>query len=278
MDWSKAKNILIIAFIITNLFLIFNIQSNLYQNNALSVLKDRNIEDVVSILEEKNIKVEAEIPRILLQMPVLDVEYETYNEEKVAQRFGQEGIISDTNSEEHVEVTKNKIIIYKNNSREIRIKDLNESRAREEAESFIKDLGYMGQDVEYWNTFSVGEQYEVIFKQKYKGYFLEKSYMRLIITQAGVTEFERMWLKPLHLGEHKNEIMPATKALLKALNVLGDREQETIITEISLGYLFDPSKISLTNWENIKSGRALPAWRMTLEDGETIFIDAYESY
>ncbi|AOT70548.1 two-component system regulatory protein YycI [Geosporobacter ferrireducens] len=278
MDWSKAKNILIIAFIITNLFLIFNIQSNLYENNSLSVLKDRNIEDVVAILADRNIKVEAEIPRILLQMPVLDVEYETYNEEKVVQRFGRGGPISQNNSQEQIEVTKNKIIIYKNNSRDIRIKNINESKAREEAERFIKDHGYMRQDVEYWNTFEEEGQYEVIYKQKYKGYFLEMSYMRLIVTQAGVTEFERMWLKPLQLGEHKNEIMPATKALLKVMNVLEDWEQETIITEISLGYLFDPSKISLTNWENIKSGRALPAWRMTLKDGETIFIDAYENY
>ena len=278
MDWSKAKNILIIAFIITNLFLIFNIQSNLYENNSLSVLKDRNIEDIVSILADRNIRVEAEVPRTLLQMPVLDVEYETYNGEKLAQRFGLEETPSQTNSQEQIDVTNNKIIIYKNNSRVLRIKELNEKKAREEAERFIKDHGYMRPDVEYWNTFSEGEQYEVIFKQKYKGYFLEVSYMRLIVTRAGVTEFERTWLKPLNLGERKNEIMPATKALLKVLNVLEDREQETIITEISLGYLFDPSKISLTNWENIKSGRALPAWRMTLENGETIFIDAYESY
>ncbi|MEW9123494.1 MAG: two-component system regulatory protein YycI [Thermotaleaceae bacterium] len=278
MDWSKAKNILIIAFIITNLFLIFSIEKGLYEDNSMVILKEKNIEDVISILSEKGIRIETEIPRILLEMPVLDVEYETYNEDKVRMRFSHGRGISPKNKEKNIEVTKNKIFISIENGNSPSIQGLSQHKAREVAEKYIKDHEYMKSDVEYWKTFHRDGQYEVIFKQKYKGYFLEKSYMRLLIDVTGVIEFERMWLTPVSTGTYKNEIMPATKALLKAMQMLEDRDKEVVITDIHLGYLFDPSRISLTNWENIKSGRALPAWRVTLKDGETLFIDAYEDY
>lgn len=280
MDWSKAKNILIVAFVITNIFLIYNIEKDLFKNTS-PIIKGKNIEDIVDILEEKNIKVNTEIPKKILALPTLNVAYETYDEEKLSKIFlkqkdKKDG--QDIGKSMELAIINHKILQYKNNNSKTMISNFNAQKAREKAEAFIKKHGFMKHDVVYWDTQEKGEAYKVIFKQKYKGSFLEYSYMHVIVTNSGVKEFERMWLKPLEADSKKNEIIPATTALLKFMKEMEDMDQEMVIEDIALGYWFDPSQISLTNTENVKSGTAVPAWRILLEDGETKFVVAYENY
>lgn len=269
MDWSKAKNILIVAFIITNIFLIYNIEKDLFNDDSIALLKEKNIEDVVEILKEKNIRVEAEVPRKILQMPVLNVEYETYDNEQIKDMLLEDGQFSTENP---------KILTYQNHNNKVTLPNIDTKKAMGEGEKFIREHGFMGTDVIYSGTKYDEGKYEVLFKQRYKGEFLEFSYMKCWVTPYGVEKFERMWLKPMDFGDNKKEIIPSTKALLKFMKDMDESLEEIVIKDISLGYWFDPSQISLTNWENIKSGTAFPAWRITLADGEARFIVAYENY
>ncbi|WZL73080.1 two-component system regulatory protein YycI [Clostridiaceae bacterium 35-E11] len=280
MDWSKAKNILIIAFVITNIFLIYNIEKDIFDNTS-AIVKEKNIEDIIDILEEKNIKVDTEIPKKILALPTLNVAYETYEQAKLDKIFSRKNQkTSIENNEDAItsSIINHKIVQYTNDNPQAHIDDFNPKTARREAEAFIKEHGFMKKDVLYWDTQESGEGYKVIFKQKYKGSFLEYSYMYVIITGSGVKEFERMWLIPLEMDEKKNDIIPATKALLKFMKEIEDTNKEMIIEDIALGYWFDPSQIGLTNVENVKSGTAVPAWRILLKDGQTKFIVAYENY
>ncbi|WP_168198383.1 two-component system regulatory protein YycI [Crassaminicella thermophila] len=273
MDWGKSKNILIIAFIITNIFLIYNIEKDIFKNNSASIVKEKNIKDVIRILEEKNIKVEAEVPTTVLELPVLNVEYETYDEEKLVDIFGKE-----KNDKIHKSVINNKIIRYENYDEKPYIQKLDKNKARREAELFIRKYGFMTKDVIYWDTIKEADQYIIMFKQNYKGSFLEQSYMNVVVNKSGVKKFERMWLKPIKEYDNKKEIIPATKALLKCINSIDTEDGEVIIKGIDLGYWFDPSHISLTNSDNIKSGTAIPAWRVILNNGQIKFIPGYENY
>ena len=74
LNWSKAKSILIIAFILTNVFLAANLLSE--ENKELSTVKDSFVEDVLEILGRKNISVDAEIPDELPSLNMLNVKYE----------------------------------------------------------------------------------------------------------------------------------------------------------------------------------------------------------
>lgn len=56
MDWSKAKNILIIAFMITNVFLIYHIEKDIFDHHTVVMLKENHVQNVVHILEEKKYK------------------------------------------------------------------------------------------------------------------------------------------------------------------------------------------------------------------------------
>ncbi|TCO77934.1 two-component system regulatory protein YycI [Marinisporobacter balticus] len=273
MDWGKAKNILIIALVITNVFLIYNIEKDMFESNISSMVKEENIQDVLMILEENNIKVKAEVPRTVLELSVLNVEYEIYEEEKLEKIFNKE---EDTQID--LSVINNKIIRYENDNENMIIQDLNEKKAKDEAEAFISKYGFMTNDVDYWETTQDIDGYHVLFKQKYQDRFLEYSYMQVTVNRLGIKKFERMWLKPLDTDSNKKEIIPATKALLKCMYFLNTSDEEVVIKDVALGYWFDPSHISLTNSENIKSGTAFPAWRILLEDGQTKFVAAYENY
>ena len=270
MDWSKAKNILIVAFIITNIFLIVNIEKNIFSNESVPTLKDKYIEDVLKILEGKNIHVEGEIPKTLLTLPVLDVEYETYDDEKMTKLFREKYKAFDGS----IEVSNDKLLIYKGEGTENDDVIIEPEKVQDVAEGFIRSLGFMKGDVQYWHTQVIGQSYEIIYKQIYKGTFLEDSYMKVILGLDGsVQEFHRVWLKPGKYGEHKSEIMPSTKALLKAIEKIDSTGGTRIIKDIRLGYRFDAP-----NWKTVKSGRAFPVWRIVLDDQTTIFIEAYENY
>ncbi len=81
MDWSKAKTILIVAFIITNILLIYVIVGEDHVNEP--TLKDDFIEDVVELLEDKNIKVSTQIPKDIPHLNTMVVEYENVNIQKL---------------------------------------------------------------------------------------------------------------------------------------------------------------------------------------------------
>ncbi|SHI16368.1 hypothetical protein [Sporanaerobacter acetigenes] len=74
MDWSKAKTILIIAFIVTNLLLAHVLFDN--ENIDEPTIKEGFIENAVGLLQSKNIKVNCKIPNTQPSLSMMNVEYE----------------------------------------------------------------------------------------------------------------------------------------------------------------------------------------------------------
>ncbi|MFT9496497.1 two-component system regulatory protein YycI [Anaerosolibacter sp.] len=273
MDWSKAKNILIIAFIVTNVFLVITIERNLFREPNLPLPIDKTIQSVTHIMEEKGIDIQTDIPRTVTPMPVLEVEYETYEDQDIS-RLAPRDKDTDNRPKGKFEIVNEKVLVYTASGISKVGTKIDDEKSRDQAEGFLEKYGFMKNDVEYWRTNFDGEDYTIVFKQKYKGNFLEDSYMKVQVTEFGAIKyFERIWLKPANLGDSKNEIISSTKALLKAIEKLSETEGPKTIVDISVGYRFDPPSM-----QSAKSGTAFPVWRIALEDGKTIFIDAYESY
>ncbi len=270
VDWSKAKNILIIAFIITNIFLIYSIEKDMFDKDSLEARSERKIKEVVDILEKRSIRVEADIPIEVMALPILDVEYTTYEIGEVQELFSSQGKITLLNND--------KVLHYKRDIFSRNNINFTEEEANQEAEEFLKKYRFKSKDVVFWSSKPLGNQYKILFKQEYKGRILEDSYMSLIVTNEGVAEFERMWLKPLKLGTNKMEVMPSSKGLLKFMEDDVSDEEEIVITKVDLVYWLDISQNSFTNWESVESGTAIPAWRIELENGEVSFIPGFEDY
>lgn len=270
MDWSKAKNILIIAFIITNIFLIYHIEKDMINQDALEARSEGKIREVVNILKERNIEVEADVPMEVMAMAVLDVEYTTYDLDEVQKTFGEEFNVS--------LLMNDKVLHYERNTESSFELNITEKDALQEAEKFLKKYGYKDNAI-LWSSNLSGNQYDIVYKQSYKGRVLENSYMSLVVTDDGVMEFERMWLKPLNLGDSKIEIIPAPKALLKFMEDNEPTEEENItIAKMDLVYWLDVSQNNFTSWENVESGTAIPTWRIELASGEVTLIPAFDHY
>jgi len=87
MDWSKAKNVLIIAFIATNIFLIYNIQSKLFGEQEIHIINDEYVNSVEEHLNNNGIELEAHISKEIISLPILVVRYKTFDSDTLAQGF-----------------------------------------------------------------------------------------------------------------------------------------------------------------------------------------------
>lgn len=73
MDWGKAKNIFIISFLLLNLLLGFQLYMKLSENNNDQNWSKVNIEELITILNDKNIDLEIEMSNDSANMTFLKV-------------------------------------------------------------------------------------------------------------------------------------------------------------------------------------------------------------
>ena len=93
MDWARAKTILIIAFVITNIFLAYNVWQTKYYGHRSERISDDRIEELVNILQQRGISVSAPIPKDLYTNEILTVEYMEIDTDGLMETvFGTKGI------------------------------------------------------------------------------------------------------------------------------------------------------------------------------------------
>jgi len=278
MDWTKAKTILIIAFIITNVFLFYNLErGNGFSENIPEVSDDRT-DDVEEILESRGILLDAKIPMDVPEVASLEVGYASVDAESAAKKFLGDYTVSEdvyVNGNEKLMVMDGKRLIYENGDIQKGTEPGDES-AKDLAEEFLAEKGYSTDDAILQGIERENGFIEMTYVQLKGGLPLENGRMKIRLSGSGVAGFERIWMEVLSEGESARKVIPAAKALLMAMESLeGKRGNE--IGKIVLTYLFDTKKTSLAKWQDIKSGTALPVWRIDLSnEGGSIYVDAYE--
>lgn len=291
MDWAKAKSILIIGFIITNLFLGYNVLKDLEDKNYAYTLSEERINDVKQIIEEKNIIIKADIYQKIKQPPELTVEYETYDRQEIEEKFP--GFQSEDEKEiryyrynELVEVPFHKKSITYIKKAVPSIKDeIDEKEAKKIANEFIGSHGFESDDVEFWNIKEKDGKFEIEYKQKYQDVILDNGYMKINIKNSEVVRFDRRWLRPLDTKFSDKKGTPVTKALLLAIDELKAKKENedsvVVIDDIKMVYSLDSYKFpELVNeeWYEIdeNNGTCSLYWRIRLENKDYIDKEAYE--
>lgn len=245
MEWSKIKNILIIALILTDIFLIslliFSDRENRHGDNSISV------EDALVVLSKNDITVSSKIPETDPEMPVLTLTYDQDN-----------GSFFYTSSETALTLTENTAL------------DL--------ANSFISGLNLPQgennslQAVNVYPSEDGSGRYIVTFGSYYEDYKLEDSYILCYVSSDGVTEMLKNHATAEISGNSKQEIIPAASALLKYMNQLksADPNSAKEIIDVSLVYMIDSPYDG-----NITSDTAFPTWKITASDNSITYISAY---
>ena len=289
MDWSKAKNVLIVAFIITNLLLVYVIQKDSINNERFQLANDDYIQNVESFLSDNGIKLDVEIQNKSITLPMLMVRYKTFDIKEIAKTFlGEDyNIINDNiyqSGKKRIERISNKKFVYTDSSNVLSNYPLSEEEVTEISKDFLKKHNLMSEDLKLQQIYlgAVDENsgvplYKLVYNQVYKNQFLAESYINVYIRHDLVVGLEVMLLEYEKTQGGSQRVIPATEAILRKMNdILSDNEdgEDIVISSLELGYYFNTNDIDLTTWETIASGTAFPSWKIVLSNGKTYYTEA----
>lgn len=243
MDWTKAKSILIVALLVTNLVLI---ATYLSQNNRFWD-DEREMRDVtVKLLEEKNIFVETDIPEGHRRMPKLTVSYDKVDEETVQKQLAAQ--------------------------KSLPIRERSDENLIALTEAFIEACGLMTDTVTFDRIEHKEKETLVTYKNYINGTAIEDSSIVCTIRNGKITDFQRNWLKPVEINDIEKEVIPARAALIKFMSE-NTEEEKIYVEDISLVYWLDSSVFDA---ESPITDTAFPAWKITYNRGKIQHILAWE--
>lgn len=280
LNWSKAKTILIVAFIITNLILGLVILKD--ENQEVSTIKESFIDDVVEILAKKNIYLATEIPNEIPSLNTLTVEYEIILPTELNRRFfdGEgnieliDGKVNIADKDETIILENNKILNYKNKRDARGVESLDVKSASDSVFSFLNERGYDTSDMKLLSESVEDDVYMMEFSKVYNEKYVEIAYTTVILDIDGVLSLRRLWLNPLIEGDNPIYISTAPKAILDLISN-EDAYNKTIV-DISLCYYLNPEENDYVENPGLaKEGKAMPAWRIIFDDGVKLIIDKY---
>lgn len=253
MDWTKAKSILIIALLITDLMLagMFYLQHT--QRSAS--FDSTEIENTIEVLQNRNIFVDVEIPERVPKMSVLFVKYEETDEDRLQEVLDSQ--------------------IASANFR------LTEDSAKELCDKIIQECNFDLPTLTYDSCTIEGDRGEVIYKNIYENIPIEESGLRCTIEGGKVTNVDRLLLSPVGYGKRKQKVIKPTDALIQFMSEWTRQNEKdkdnTVPDEVHI------EKIDMVYWLDTSLGpsvgiedTALPAWRIKYNDGMVTFVEAYD--
>lgn len=281
MDWSKAKTILIIAFLITNMLLgIFVVSNGKIEDPTLS--EEFRVE-VVNMLRGEEIELNTNIPLIIPSLPPIIVEYEELKSSKINKDFfngagkielKEDDFVEIIYVDEIISINNNKILEYENLKEKIKYRNLDKEIVKNIALEFIEDNNLERENMRLTSINQREDNYIVRFNKFYNNKYVERAYLNIYIDGTGVKRARKLWLDVKEGGEKELYINTAPKAILSLLN--NEQAKGKTIEDISLCYYFDPEQDNyLDEPSNAKKGNTIPAWRVLLDDGTRIIIDNY---
>lgn len=299
MDWSKAKNLLIIAFILTNIFLVHNIRSEKFKQNEIQITSNKYSDEVKQYLNDNGIILNIRIPEESVSLPMLVVKYKNFDSDKIAGELlgmGYSKTVEILNSDDLIKeifkkdnkeliIEGNKKLTYKNIAHSEPGHILNEKTVVKMSNDFLKQYKLTNDDIIldqiYYGTeehISSEPIYKLIYNQTYKNKFLGESYIHVYINHKGIVSVEAMLLEYEKTQQQRKKIIPATEALMMATStILRENEKPIFIKEIEVGYYFSPTYYTESGWKEVDSGTASPSWKITIQNGKTYFIEAYKN-
>lgn len=144
--------------------------------------------------------------------------------------------------------------------------------ARTEAERFLRTHGGIPADADLDLVSPLGggrPAFQVVYLQKYRNWRLFDAYIALEVVPGGVRAMQRVWLEPRGLAGPRQPVITAERALERLAAELRRTEHDRVLVErIDLGYyggLQEPA----AQWE------AVPAWRIITRGGEQFYINGH---
>lgn len=276
MDLTRAKSVLILAFLLLNSYLGYQVwhKSELFLSYLYVTTEE--VEQVLSQLADNQYQVSATLPRQVQAMSLLSVRAQEIEEEAflaalftsppLPLRQETEGAIKYTHPEGTLLFPGRGRVDFR---RPEPVEPAGEdSEVQRLGEEFLKDKGLMPGDARFDALYpSPGEGSVGVFTQQYQGFSLYTSYINLYFAGDHLTGFDYFWLEPLEFSAESRYVLPVTQALLRFLEIQGPARKPEEITAITLGYFsreYDAQK-----WD------MAPVWRIVTGTGQITYINAF---
>ncbi|HBR01313.1 MAG TPA: hypothetical protein DD738_01720 [Ruminiclostridium sp.] len=263
MDWAKVKTILIVIFLILNVFLFI---TNLYTDYDLGFQSDY-ARYAIKYLESRKIRIDTKIPDRTNQLGTLvyidkDLDF-TYLTRFV---FGHEILASTTGDSVFI---AEGIQAIKLSDDELTLVDkiTYDGSGATDPDSFLKEayiylegLGYRKKDLLLQSQIDDENGKTIIFNLKYKDYVLFDKTIVLTLDTGGMISATIPAIEGKSISSTTKDILSPYQIL-----VMSEIPGGSVINSVYLGY------------KHIHEGElyAIPVWRVTLADGTIFFFNAY---
>lgn len=252
MDWSKAKNIIIVALLLMDVFL-----GGMYINQLMGD-RSGNDEDlrtyIMNILDERGVEIKCDLPDKPGSMKSLSVRYNNMETSDVQKQIDAAIPLDGAHQ--------------------------SEDSYRKAADTFLKSCGLEGDDAVFDEVSRREDPAQedgtpekvvtVSYKNMYGKMPLEKCYMNVVFTDGKITEFHRHWMQPVDESSTATEVTDPLQAVLSLTG--GGAGTGYTIDDITLVYWVSP----LAEGQDVLYDTAFPAWRITYNGGEIKFISTIE--
>lgn len=253
MDWTKAKSLMIIALLLTNIMLV---SVYFFQQSRNDIAQDSVTRNTISLLESKNIYVESDIPEQKKRMPVLsvvrsEIDHDTINNEIK----DQDGIKKKNPDDQDYEEYCKKFL-----------------------DNYDLSHEYMKlADVKKDTNGTVSVSFETVFEE----FYIEKSWLTCKLADGKITEVSGKWYKPVKFGDTKKRTMTASNAMIKFMSQIEEQSKTSgiphgkiTVHQIELVYWLN--EYSLGEGVSVSDDTAFPAWKISYDGDQESYIEAYE--
>lgn len=276
MNWSRAKNWLIILFIGVNLFLVFTIIRTNLQSSSID---KETVANVVNIMKTNGITVAAEtIPNQLPNLGPIDVSNNLTDYDALVSRVLGDDAVKEPDKPDYTSGSRRlwfegDMILYYDSQPQEPIDGLNAKKAQDEALARLRAYGFDMERARATATQQPDGSYIVTVVQNIDQYALFDSYFYVRVAQDGIYEFTGSWF----VVSGNQDMLANESARVKSIvSVLLDfaRDEQRIangsaeIVEINLGYM---TKAKDTYHKN---ATAMPVWVVRCSDGRVYDYDA----
>ncbi len=285
MEWTRAKSVLIICFLLGNLILGYQLLShpgaNATGGEVLWAQEAGTAETLRANLAEMNVDVQADIPDSAPRMYAVSVSHDKpeieslkgalFHDDEVLDPVLVGGRVGGYRSERAAMVVGGTGSLRFQITEDVPERDMDRSEALSVAKSFLDDarLRPAGMQFDYVQRSAKGK-YTVFYCQHYQDTPVFGGGIALRVEGGEVREYQRLWYRIHGYAGRLRPVMTAVQAMSENVNRIGmiaDTADASAIVDIQLGYY--------AGMQQEGSWNAEPAWRIRLDDGTAIFINAF---
>jgi hypothetical protein len=271
MNWAKAKTILIIVFLLLNVFLFLTYSS------ILKSKSETDVKQLTQVLEKHNMNL---AQNALKKTPVKLHSVELLNlagdNKSCAENFLKDGYTTVNEREfkkgsQTLLINRSEVEYIDSDPQDFSYQDISEERAEKKVSKELTRLGIPEDTLQCVRRFRNSSDHLVlVYNLKYGDFSVFNSAVQVIVCQTGITSIKGVLLavnetNPLDM---QYEILNSQNILLELLSnpELNDQTPQEIL-EVNLGYYIPKNDF-------VMSADAIPAYQIMLGNGKVYYYDA----